>query len=70
MAKVNELNRKTFEHSFEQFPRVEQKINEPENYQAFVKRKEFKTNGKIVTARQKDRLTFSSLVFQINTAQK
>ena len=36
----------------------------------FIKLKEYKINGKIGTPRQKDRLTFPSLIFQINNALK
>ena len=54
VTKANELNRKTFENRFQQFQRVEHKINEPKNYQTFLKRKEFRINGKFGTAGQGD----------------
>ena len=36
----------------------------------FIKFKEYKINGKIGTPGQKDRLNFSSLIFQINNGLK
>ena len=36
----------------------------------FIKFKEYKINGKIGTPGQKDRLTFSRLIFQINNGLK
>ena len=46
LKNANELNKKTFNNSFEQFQRGDNK-NDFDNYQTFVQFKEFKKNGKI-----------------------
>ena len=44
--------------------------HEPENPQTWIKFKEFKINGKIGISGQKDRLSFSSSIFQIQNGVK
>ena len=71
------LNKQNFENSFEHFE-LQKDSPKPdihnssvsEKYQTLIKFKEFKINGKIGKPGQKDRLTFSSLIFQIFNGQK
>ena len=53
LQKANELNKKNFNNSFEQFQRGTPKTETFDNYQTFVQFKEFKINGKIGTPGQK-----------------
>ena len=68
-----ELNKNSFENSFEHFQEETKSASTPTNdkkLHTFIKFKEYKINGKIGTPGQKDRLTFSSLIFQINDRLK
>ena len=66
-----ELNKNSFENSFEHFhEETKSPLTNDEKLHTFIKFKEYKINGKIGTPGQKDRLTFSSLIFQINNGLK
>ena len=68
-----DLNKNSFENSFEHFQEETKSTSTPTNDEklhTFIKFKEYKINGKIGTPGQKDRLTFSSLIFQINDRLK
>ena len=68
-----ELNKSSFENSFEHFHEETKSPSAPTNDEkllTFIKFKEYKLNGKIGMPEQKDRLTFSSLIFQINNGLK
>ena len=68
-----DLNKNSFENSFEHFQEETKSASTPTNDEklhTFIKFKEYKINGKIGTPGQKDRLTFSSLIFQINDRLK
>ena len=66
-----ELNKNSFENSFEHFhEETKSTPTNDEKLHTFIKFKEYKINGKIGTPGQKDRLTFSSLIFQINNGLK
>ena len=68
-----DLNKNGFENSFEHFQEETKSpstLTNDEKLHTFIKFKEYKINGKIGTPRQKDRLNFSSLIFQINKTLK
>ena len=68
-----ELNKNSFENSFEHFQEKTESPSTPTNDEKlhnFIKFKEYKIIGKIGAPVQKDRLTFSSLIFQINNGLK
>ena len=68
-----DLNKHSFENSFEHFQEEAKSPSTPTNDEilhTFIKFKEYKINGKIGTPGQKDRLTFSSSIFQINNGLK
>ena len=63
----------SFENSFKHFQEETKSPSTPANDEklhTFIKFKEYKINSKIATPEQKDRLTFSSLIFQINNGLK
>ena len=65
--------KKSFENNFEHFQEETKSPSTPTNDEklnTFIKFKEYKINGKIGTPGQKDRLTFLSLIFQINNGLK
>ena len=65
--------KKSFENSFEHFQEETKSPSTPTNDEklnTFIKFKEYKINCKIGTPGQKDRLTFSSSIFQINNGLK
>ena len=68
-----ELNKNSFENSFEHFQEKTKSPSTPTNNEklhTFIKFKEYKIIGKIGTPVQKDSLIFSSLIFQINNGLK
>ena len=68
-----DLNKNGFENSFEHFQEETKSPSTPTNDEklhTFIKFKEYKINGKIATPRQKDRLNFSSLIFQIKVKKR
>ena len=68
-----ELNKNSFENSFEHFQEKTKSPSTPTNDEklhTFIKFKEYKIIGKIGTPVQKDSLIFSSLIFQINNGLK
>ena len=73
LDKGMELKKNSFENSFEHFREETKSPLTPTNDEklhTFIKFKEYKINGKIGTPGQKDMLTFSSLIFQINNGLK
>ena len=68
------LNNNKFENSFQHFEleRESSKIfeHESENPQTWIKFKKFKINGEIGTSGQRDRLSFSISIFQIQNGVK
>ena len=73
LDKRMDLNKNSFENSFEHFQEETKSASTPTNdkkLHTFIKFKEYKINGKIATPGQKDRLAFSSLIFQINDRLK
>ena len=73
LDKRMDLNKNSFENSFEHFQEETKSASTPTNdkkLHTFIKFKEYKINGKIGTPGQKDRLAFSSLIFQINDRLK
>ena len=66
-----DLNKNSFEKSFEHFhEEIKSPLTTDEKLHTFIKFKEYNINGKIDTPGQKDRLTFSSLIFQTNNGLK
>ena len=64
-----DLNKNSLENSFEHFQKESKSSSTPSNDEklhTFIKFKEHKINGKIGTPGQKNKLIFSSLIFQIS----